>query len=70
MSVNTIPGLLLPTQKGMLAGNPRDSAIEQGNAANLKLQSLQSIGGRRFKKTRAKLLIGSYAVQAYTQIYR
>jgi len=52
MSVNTIPGLLLPTQKGMLAGNPRDSAIEQGNAANLKLQSLQSIGGRRFKKTR------------------
>jgi hypothetical protein len=44
---NTIPGLILPTQRGMLAGNPRDSAIAEGNAANLKLQALQSIGGSR-----------------------
>jgi hypothetical protein len=53
---NTIPGLFLPTQKGMLAGNPRDSAIAEGNAANLKLQALQSVGGRgrsrRFRKKR------------------
>jgi len=51
---NTIPGLLLPTQQGMIAGNPRDSAIEQGNAATLKLQALQSIGGRgrRLRKRR------------------
>ena len=47
MSNNTIPGLILPTQRGMLAGNPRDSAIAEGNAANLKLQALQSIGGSR-----------------------
>ena len=57
MSTNTsnnIPGLLLPTQKGLLAGNPRDSAIAQANASNQKLQSLQSIGGRgrRLRKRR------------------
>jgi hypothetical protein len=45
-SNTTIPGMLLPTQQGMVAGNPRDSAIAAGNAANLKLQALQSIGGR------------------------
>ena len=52
-SNNTVPGMLLPTQQGMIAGNPRDSAIAQGNAANLKLQALQSIGGRgrRLRKT-------------------
>jgi hypothetical protein len=46
MSNNNIPGLLMPTQQGMIAGNPRDSAIAQGNASTQKLQSLQSIGGR------------------------
>jgi hypothetical protein len=46
---NNIPGLFLPTQKGMLAGNPRDSAIAEGNAANLKLQALRSIGGSRYR---------------------
>ena len=45
MSNTNIPGLLLPTQQGMLAGNPRDSAIAEGNAAEQKLQALQSIGG-------------------------
>lgn len=53
-SNTTIPGMLLPTQQGMIAGNPRDSAIAAGNAANLKLQALQSIGGRgrRLRKRR------------------
>lgn len=46
MSNNNIPGLLLPTQQGMIAGNPRDSAIAQGDASTQKLQSLQRIGGR------------------------
>jgi hypothetical protein len=45
-SNTAIPGMLLPTQQGLLAGNPRDSAIAAGNASNLKLQALQSIGGR------------------------
>ena len=49
-SNTNIPGLLLPTQQGMLAGNPRDSAIAQGMASEQKLQDLQSIGGGRRKK--------------------
>jgi hypothetical protein len=53
-SNTTIPGMLIPTQQAFLAGNPRDSAIAQGNASNLKLQALQSIGGRgrRLRKRR------------------
>jgi hypothetical protein len=53
---NSIPGMLLPTQQGMLAGNPRDSAIAQGNAANQKLLSLQTIGGtgRRNRRLRKR----------------
>ena len=51
---NNVPGLFLPTQKGMLAGNPRDSAIAEGNAANLKLQALRSIGGSRGTRSRKK----------------
>jgi hypothetical protein len=51
MSINTtnnsVPGMMYPTQIGMLAGNPRDSAIAQNNAANQKLLSLQKVGGRR-----------------------
>jgi hypothetical protein len=42
----SFPGMLLPTQRGMIGDTPRDSAIAAGNAANQKLQSLQSIGGR------------------------
>jgi hypothetical protein len=42
----------------MLAGNPRDSAIAEGNAANQKLQSLQSIGGSRKHKSKRYLKRG------------
>ena len=45
MSVNpsTIPGLNMPTQTGMLAGNPRDSAIASQNLANDKLTALNKV---------------------------
>ena len=46
-TTNSVPGMMYPTQIGMLAGNPRDSAIAQNNATNQKLASLQKIGGRR-----------------------
>jgi hypothetical protein len=55
---NNTPGLFLPTQKGMLAGNPRDSAIAEANAANFKLQALQSVGGRG--RTRGRRLRKKY----------
>ena len=52
MSTNTpattasVPGMLLPTQKGMLAGTPGASAQAQGNLATQKLLALTKIGGR------------------------
>jgi hypothetical protein len=46
----TTPGLQLPTQKGMLAGNPRDSAIASQTQTNTKQTSLiNAVGGKRRK---------------------
>lgn len=52
MSSNSnVPGLKLPTQKAMLAGNPRDSAIQANNNANQKSGSLSAaVGGTRRRK--------------------
>jgi hypothetical protein len=47
-----IPGMILPTQQAMLAGNPRDSAIAQQNAANQKLQGLTNLAGGKGKRIR------------------
>lgn len=44
-TTNSVPGLLLPTQKAMPAGTPGESVITQINASNQKLLALQSIGG-------------------------
>ena len=56
MSTNQLPstpGLQLPTQKGMLSGNPRDSAIASQDYANTKQNNLSnSVGGRRRRKKR------------------
>jgi hypothetical protein len=49
-----IPGMVYPTQKAMLAGTPQDSAIASIQAANLKLTKLQSVGGRRNRKSMKK----------------
>ena len=49
-----IPGMVYPTQKAMLAGTPQDSAIASSQAANLKLTKLQSVGGRRNRKSMKK----------------
>jgi hypothetical protein len=63
---NSIPGLILPTQKGMLAGNPRDSAIAEMNNTNLKQASLNSsVGGNNKFKKRG----GTIAVPQYNMLY-
>jgi hypothetical protein len=44
----SIPGLIYPTSKGMLAGNPRDSAIaNMNNASAIQAQANNAVGGRR-----------------------
>ena len=47
MSNDPVPGMIYPTQKGMLAGNPRDSAIQQGINSNAKLANMGKIGGKK-----------------------
>lgn len=46
-SNTSIPGMVYPTQIGMLAGNPRASAIAQGNLNTQKLVALNKIGGKQ-----------------------
>jgi hypothetical protein len=48
----SIPGMIYPTQKGMLAGNPRDSAIAQMNNTNMKQTSLANAVGGKHKRMR------------------
>ena len=52
MSSNSnVAGLKLPTQKAMLAGNPRDSAIQANNNTNQKSGNLSAaVGGSRRRK--------------------
>ena len=54
MSSNSnVAGLKLPTQKAMLSGNPRDSAIQSNANMNQKTASLTAaVGGTRMKKIR------------------
>ena len=47
MSAN---GITLPTQKAMLAGNPRDSAIANMNNASQSQASANKLAGGRRRK--------------------
>ena len=48
-----VPGLNYPTQKGMISGNPRDSAIASQDSLNLKQTTLgNAVGGKKSKKKR------------------
>jgi hypothetical protein len=47
MTTGPVPGMTYPTQKAMLAGNPRDSAIQASINTNQKLTNLGKIGGRK-----------------------
>jgi hypothetical protein len=48
----SVPGMILPTQKGYLsgAGNPRDSAIQQMNNTNAKQANLSAAVGGGYNK--------------------
>lgn len=62
---STVPGMLYPTQKGMLSGNPRDSAMQQMTDINVKQASLaNAVGGkRRSKKGGAGIAVPQYQMQ-------
>ena len=61
-SSSSVPGLMQPTQKGMLSGTPRDSAIASQNANNQKLNNLNNIvkGGRRRKRSGGAVVVPQY----------
>lgn len=64
---NPIPGMMFPTQKGMLAGNPRDSAIQNmnNNQQNAGLASKLLSGGKLKKRFRG----GNIAVPQFQMLY-
>jgi len=47
MSNASVPGMNYPTQKAMLAGNPRDSAMQEGANSSTKLANMGKIGGKK-----------------------
>lgn len=50
---SSVPGLEMPTQKAMLAGNPRDSAMQSmNNNAELQTQANKNLSGGRHRKHR------------------
>lgn len=52
---STYPGLEVPTQKGMLAGNARDSAMQSmNNNAQLQAQANKSLSGGRLRKSKVR----------------
>jgi hypothetical protein len=65
MSLNSnVPGLKLPTQKAMLAGNPRDSAIQANNNANQKSASLSAaVGGSRRRRKGGAIAAPQFQMQ-------
>jgi hypothetical protein len=64
-TTTTVPGMIYPTQKGMISGNPRDSAMQQMTNTNIKQASLSNaVGGkRRSKKGGDGIAIPQYQMQ-------
>ena len=61
---NSVPGMVLPTQKGMLSSNPKDSAIQYLNNMNQKQASLvNAVGGSKKRKG------GAISVPQYQMLY-
>jgi hypothetical protein len=51
---NSVEGMMYPTQKGMLAGNPRDSAmVSMKQNSQLQAQASSALSGGRHRKRKA-----------------
>jgi len=68
MSNAPIAGMNYPTQKAMLAGNPRDSAMQAATNSDVKLANMGKIGGKRIGRKRIgrKRRGGAVAANAQT----
>ena len=65
----SVPGLKLPTQIGMISGNPRDSAIASQNQRNEKQTFLgNAVGG--YKRKRRRGGSSSIIVPQFTMPYK
>jgi len=61
-SGQNVPGMMIPTQKGMIGANPKDSAVQSMNNMNQKQASLGSaVGGKRRKIRKSRLNKGGAA---------
>jgi hypothetical protein len=67
---NSLPGMILPTQKGMLAGTPRDSAMQSmNNNSQLQAQANTALAGGRHRKRKAYGGGDTYPVPQYQMLY-
>jgi hypothetical protein len=67
---NSIPGMMIPTQKGMLAGTPRDSAMQSmNNNAQIQAQANNSLSGGRHRKRKGYRGGNAIAVPQYQMLY-
>jgi len=65
----SVDGMMLPTQKGMLAGNPRDSAM-QSMKQNSQLQAqANALSGGRHRKRKAYRGGDAIPVPQYQMLY-
>uniref|UniRef100_A0A6C0EP77 Uncharacterized protein n=1 Tax=viral metagenome TaxID=1070528 RepID=A0A6C0EP77_9ZZZZ len=60
-SGQNVPGMMLPTQKGMIGSNPKDSAVQSMNNMNQKQASLGSAVGGMRKRRKNKMNRGGSA---------
>lgn len=67
---NTVDGMMLPTQKGMLAGNPRDSAMQSlNNNARIQAQASASLSGGRLRRRKSYRGGDTIQVPQYQMLY-
>ena len=67
----SVPGLKLPTQIGMISGNPRDSAIASQNQVNAKQSTLgNAVGGYKRKRRSGGSNSSSIVIPQFTMPYK
>ncbi len=58
------PGLMLPTQKGMLGANPKESSLMEFNNTNTKTAALSNaVGGKRRKRRGGAIAVPQFQMQ-------